>query len=89
MLCGEEGLSAVTKFRDGRTTHTMFNLIYPERRVVTAETVIQWAKDYLATEYMRRNPHAPEAAIEENARVASGEEAVQILEDAGIITVRP
>lgn len=66
----------------------MYNLLYPERRAVSADTLIGWAKDYLATEYMRANPHAEPAAIDENARVSGVDAAIELLQDAGVITLR-
>lgn len=65
------------------TWHT----IYPERRNVSAAWIIGQAKDAIATDYMKRNPEADEAAIEENSRVRSVEEAIEILEDQGLVTV--
>lgn len=64
-----------------------FDLVYPERRTVTGDWLIGQAKDYLATEYMRRNPEADDAAVEENARVRTVDLAIEILEDAGVVTL--
>lgn len=64
----------------------IFGILYPERGHRTGARLIQDAKDYLATEYMAANPNADDAAIEENARVSSVGEAMDILSDAGIYT---
>jgi hypothetical protein len=67
-------------------TEQWFSIVYPEKQMVSSATIIGWAKDYLATEYMANNPHADDAAIEENARVTSVLEAMDILSDAGTVT---
>lgn len=61
-------------------------VIYPDRMVATDAQVLGWAKDYLATEYMRDNPDASPEAVEENARITSVGEAKDILMDAGLVT---
>lgn len=71
---------------DTSVTEKRHLVIYPERRVVGDAWIIQQAKDYLAIEYTRANPHADEAAIEENSRIRSVWEAREILEDAGLMT---
>lgn len=65
----------------------LYRIIYPERRAVTAAWLIGQAKDHLATEYMRRNPHAEPAAVEENARIADVDEAIAYLDDVGVVTM--
>lgn len=69
-----------------RVTDQMFEIIYPDRRTVSRDWIVSNAKDELATEYMRQNPEADDAAIEENSRVASLVEAIEILSDAGKVT---
>lgn len=64
----------------------MFEILYPEHRMVTSAWIIGQAKDQLANEYMERHFNAEEAAIEENSRVASLGEAMEILSDAGLVT---
>jgi hypothetical protein len=63
-----------------------FQIIYPENGWRTGEQIIGYAKDHLATEYMRRNPGAEPAAIEENARVFSVADAMEVLESEGLMT---
>lgn len=63
-----------------------YDILYPERGTRTGARLIQDAKDHLATEYMRRNPGAEPAAIDENARVQDVAEAMDILSDAGVYT---
>lgn len=63
-----------------------FRAIYPDDRLWLGDRIVDSAKDYLATEYVRANPGASPEAIEENARVWSVAEAMGILEDAGEIT---
>lgn len=63
-----------------------FEILYPEQRRVTKEWIISQAKDELATAYMQANPYAESAAIEENSRVSSLLEAIDILDDAGVVT---
>jgi hypothetical protein len=85
---GPAGLQELADLQNGvAAADTRFVLIYPERRMISGSRLIGWAKDYLATEYMRANPHADDAAIEENARVRTVGEAIELLEDAGVITL--
>src|SRR3990167_8417609 len=68
-----------------------YEILYPERRRVTASWIIGQAKDQLANAYMERNFNAEDAAIEENSRISGTEgdqllEAMEILSDAGTVT---
>lgn len=65
---------------------TLFETIYPVHRYVTATWIIQQAKDELATKYMHEHPEADDSAVEENSRVRSVTEAMDILNDAGTVT---
>ena len=49
--------------------------------------LIQKAKDHLATQYIARNPGAPEAAVEENARVSTLGYAIEVLAEDGLASV--
>lgn len=63
-----------------------FQIIYPENGWRTGDQIIGYAKDHLATEYIRRNPTAEPAAIEENARIFSVADAMEVLESEGLMT---
>lgn len=63
-----------------------FEILYPEHRRVTREWIISQAKDQLANDYMDKNFDAEDAAIEENSRLTSLVEAMEILSDAGTVT---
>lgn len=66
----------------------LFEILYPEHRMVTREWIISQAKDQLANDYMAANFDAPDAAIEENSRLRPDAivEAMDILSDAGTVT---
>ena len=61
-------------------------IVYPKLGTITGQQAISQACDYLATEYMRANPNAPKEAVDENARVSTVTEAIEILQDAGLVT---
>ena len=68
-----------------------YEILYPDRRRVTAAWIIGQAKDHLANDYMARHVDAEDAAIEENSRISGTEgdqllEAMGILSDAGTVT---
>lgn len=64
----------------------LFEILYPERRLVTRDWILSQAKDRLANDYMDSNPDAEDAAIEENSRISDLVEAMEILSDAGDVT---
>lgn len=63
-----------------------YPILYPEKGTRTGERLVQYAQDHLATEYQRANPDAPQEAVDENARVNSVVQAIDILSDAGLFT---
>ncbi len=66
----------------------MILIIYPEKRLIPDSTVIQWAKDELANQYLKANPGVDpySGAVEANSKVDSLEEAMEILSDSGTVT---
>ena len=63
-----------------------YQIIYPETRRVTREWIIGQAKDQRANDYMARHFDAEAAVVEENSRVRSLTDAMDILSDAGAVT---
>ena len=65
-----------------------YQILYPERRFVSGAWIVSQAQDCLANAYLKLNPHAEWAAVEENARIRHDAiaEAMDILSDAGEVT---
>ena len=63
-----------------------YDILYPETGSRTGAELIQWAKDHVASEYMVEHPNSEDAAVEENSRVSSVLQAMEILSDAGVVT---
>jgi len=65
----------------GYTVDMQYQLLYPERRIVQGRQLVSWAQDYLvdrALEAGESDPPIPTLTIEE---------AADILDDAGLITL--
>jgi hypothetical protein len=71
---------------DLRSLSQELEILYPERRLVSRRWVITQAQDRLATNYLKLNFDASPEAVEENSRITSLTEAMEILEDYGDVT---
>lgn len=70
------------------STELEFQIIHPERRMVSERWVVQQAQDHLAAVYVKANPGVDPAsgAIEANSQVDGLEEAFEILHEHGLVT---